>query len=83
MAKQFQRRRFLKIFPKYEQKNSLKKIIKTSLEHDHLHKPSRDPPKVHPTMFEDNLATGFREDENVIVDRPQTDHGWIGRRPIL
>ena len=45
LAKRFWRRRFFKILPKNEQKNSLK--IQKSLEHDHLNKLGRDSPKVH------------------------------------
>ena len=45
LAKPF-RRRFLKISPKNEQKTSLN--IQKSLDHDHLNKLERDPPKVHP-----------------------------------
>ena len=46
LAKRFRRRRFFKILPKNEEKNSLK--IQKSLERDHLNKLGRDPPQVHP-----------------------------------
>ena len=45
-AKRFRRRRFFKILPKNEQKNSLK--IQKSLERDHLNKLGRDAAKAHP-----------------------------------